>query len=201
MSTSTRPKTSGKIWSILGVTGVLLLGGVAWASEAAHGGEHDAAKLQDFIWRTFNFIVFAGILIKLATKPIKEFFAGRRQNIAQDLEELESRRTAAEQALAEAKAALAAVAAEREQIIQRYIAEGESEKAKIIERAEAAAARLKEMARLTIEQETKKAAAELKRELVEAAAQLSEELIKQQITVEDQQRLIDDYLTKVEEAH
>lgn len=201
MSIGTGNITKSVVWGLTGIAGALLIAGLAWASEAAHGGGHDSARVTDLIWRSVNFVVFAGILIKLATKPIKQFFASRKQDIAQNLVELESQKAAAEKALAEAKAQLAAVAEEREKIIEHFVAEGEAEKAKIIQRAELAADRIKEMAAITVEQETKKAAAELKRELVETAAQLSEGLIKEKITAQDQQRLVDDYLTKVVETH
>ena len=45
-----------------GLGAVLLLAGVAAASEAAHGGGHggiSAEKMQDLLWRTVNFVVFA----------------------------------------------------------------------------------------------------------------------------------------------
>lgn len=178
------------------ITGTALAGG--------GGGEHgalDPAKLPDLLWRTVNFVIFAGILYKLAAKPIKEFFANRKTEISTELQNLETERIKLQKALKEAKAQLAAVAAEREQIIQQFIAEGEAEKAKIIEKAEQTAQRLKDMAAMTIEGETKKAAAELKREIVETAVKLSEQIIKEKIVPEDQQRLVDDYLAKVVEAH
>jgi F-type H+-transporting ATPase subunit b len=188
---------------MLGLLSGLAMAGLAWASEAGghgHGGI-DPAKLPDLMWRTVNFVIFAGILYKLAAKPIKTFFAGRKVEISTELEDLESEKIKVQKALKEAKAQLAAVAAERDQIIQQYIAEGEAEKAKIIAKAEQSAQRIKEMATMTIEGETKKAAAELKQEIVDTAVKLSEQLIKEKIVPEDQQRLVDDYLAKVVEAH
>lgn len=186
----------------LGLSSSLLLTGMAWAGGGEHGhGAIDPAKLDDLLWRTVNFLVFAAILYKLAAKPIKEFFTKRQTDIGSELQDLESQKIKIQKALREAKAQLAAVAAEREQIIQQYIAEGEAEKAKIIAKAEQAAQRLKEMAAMTIAAETKKAAAELKQEIVEAAIQLSEQIVKEKIVPEDQQRLVDDYLAKVVEAH
>jgi len=187
--------------ALLGGVAGLALAGAAWASEAGGHGGIDAAKLNDLLWRTVNFVIFAGILYKLAAKPIKEFFASRKNTIGQELQDLEGQKISVQKALKEAKAQLAAVAAEREQIIQQYIAEGEAEKAKILAKAEQSAQRLKDMAVVTIEAETKKAAADLKREIVETAVQLSEQLIKERIVAEDQQRLVDDYLAKVVEAH
>lgn len=189
---------------MLSLISVLFMAGAAWASEAAggHGGHgFDPAKLPDLLWRTVNFTIFAGILYKLAAKPIKMFFAGRKTEISTELQDLETEKIKVQKALKAAKAQLTAVAAERDQIIQQYIAEGEAEKAKIIEKAEQTAQRLKEMAVMTIEGETKKAAAELKQEIVDTAVRLSEQLIKEKIVPEDQQRLVDDYLAKVVEAH
>jgi F-type H+-transporting ATPase subunit b len=188
---------------MLGLLSGLFMVGAAWASEAGghgHGGI-DPAKLPDLLWRTVNFVIFAGILYKLAAKPIKMFFAGRKEEISTELQDLETEKITILKALKAAKAQLAAVAAERDQIIQQYIAEGEVEKAKIIQKAEQTAQRLKDMAVMTIEGETKKAAAELKKEIVDTAVKLSEQLIKEKIVPEDQQRLVDDYLAKVVEAH
>ncbi len=186
---------------LLGLLSGLAMAGAAWASEAGGHGGIDPAKLNDLLWRTVNFVIFAGIMYKLAAKPIKAFFASRKTDINTELQDLESQKIKVQKALKEAKAQLAAVAAERDQLIQQYIAEGEAEKAKIIEKAEQSAQRLKDMAIMTIEAETKKAAAELRQEIVETAVKLSERIIKEKIVPEDQQRLVDDYLAKVVEAH
>ncbi len=182
----------------------LLLAGAALASEAAHGGGHggmDPAKIQDFIWRTVNFVVFAAVLIKLLVKPAKSFFAARSQEVAQNLEELEAKKAAAADAVKAAEARLAEVAKEREAIIQQYIAEGEMEKAKILDKANMVAARIRDMAKVSIEQETKKAAQSLKEEVVDQATQLAMDLIKKKATYTDQQGLVEEYLKKVVETH
>lgn len=181
-----------------------LLLGVAQVALAAGGGEHGGvteAKMQDLIWRTFNFIVFAAILIKLAVRPAKEFFASRAQSIAQSLEELEAKKQAAEAALAAAESRLKEVEKERERLIQQFVAEGELEKAAILKKAEMVAQRIKEMARMTIEAETKRAAQELKREVAEEATRLAEKMIREKLTFTDHQRLVEEYLEKVVEKH
>jgi F-type H+-transporting ATPase subunit b len=181
----------------------LLLAGVAGASEAAHGGHGgiDPAKVTDLLLRTLNFVVFAGILIKLVAKPAKNFFAKRSQDIAQSLEELEAQKAAAAKALAEAEAKLAQVAGERDRIIQQYISEGELEKAKILEKAGMVAAQIKEMAAMTISQETRKAVQELKEEIADLSTKMAEDLLKEKVTYADQQQLVEEYLKKVVEAH
>ena len=182
----------------------LLLAGVAAASEAAHGGGHGGAspeKIQDLIWRTVNFVVFAAILVKLVAKPAKKFFGQRTQDVATSLEELEARQAAAEAAVKVAETRLQEVAKERQKVIQQFMAEGEMEKAKILDKAKQVAARLKEMAVMTIEQETKKAAQGLKEEVVGLATQMATDMIKEKATSTDQQGLVEEYLKKVVETH
>lgn len=203
----TEKLTAMRWWTgiLLGL-GVSLLAaslGLASGGEAAHGGGHGITpeKITDFIWRTVNFLVFAGILIYLVAKPAKEFFAKRASDISESFEDLEAQKAEAEAALKAAQNRLAEMAAEREQLIQQFIAEGEMEKGKIIEKAEMVAARIKEMAALSISQETKKAALELKKEVAEQATQMAEELIKKKITPTDQSKLVEEYLQKVVEKH
>lgn len=190
--------------AVLGGIGAgLLLAGVALASEAAHGDAHGISpeKIQDLIWRTVNFVVFAGILIKLVAKPAKNFFGQRSQDVATTLEELEAKKAAAEAAVKAAETRLHEVAKEREQIIKQFIAEGELEKAKILDKANLVAERIKDMAAFTIKQETKKAAQDLKEEVVGLATQLATDMIKEKSTYADQQGLVEEYLKKVVETH
>ncbi len=199
---------SGKYWVLmtLVVLGLMMfLVGVALASEAAHGGEHgiSPAKIEDFKWRTANFLIFAGLLVYLLVKKIdvKAVFAKRSQEIAQTLEDLEAQKAAAAQALKDAEARLAEVAKERDAIIKQYMAEGEIEKAKIIDKANVAAARIKEMASLTIQQEMRKATQNLREEVAGLATKMATDLIKKKATSADQQGLVEEYLKKVVETH
>ena len=197
---------TGWQWSVgtlLSLGFSLVLAGVALASEATQGGHGgiDSAKLTELLWRTVNFVVFAGILIKLVAKPAKNFFAQRSQDVAENLDDLEAKRAAAEAAVKAAEARLAEVAQERAAIIKQYLAEGELEKAKILDKANAVAERLKEMALVSIEQETKKAAQSLKEEVVDQATQLATDLIKKKATSADQQGLVEEYLKKVVKTH
>jgi len=84
----------------------------------AAGGEHETSRYfaqtgreSDFIPRIFNFLVFAGLLYYLAASPIKGFFKGRKEGIAAQLNEIESKlqeakdlQKSAEQALVESEA-------------------------------------------------------------------------------------------------
>jgi F-type H+-transporting ATPase subunit b len=193
-------RTGAIFW---GLGGGLLLASIAAASEAAHGGHGgiDPAKIQELLWRTVNFVVFAAVLIKLLAKPAKKFFAQRSQEVATTLEDLEAKIAEGLAAVKAAETRLAEVAQEREKIIQQYMAEGEMERAKILDKANMVAERIKEMAALTIQQETKKATQNLKEEVVGLATQMATDMIKEKATYADQQGLVEEYLKKVVETH
>lgn len=197
-------RTGGlRAWAALaGFGAALLLAGTALAAEAAHGGHGvDSAKLQELLWRTVNFVIFAAVLIKLAAKPVKKLFTQRTQEVATTLEELEAKQTEAESAVQAAESRLSEVAQEREKIIQQYMAEGELEKAKILEKANLVAERIKEMAAFTIQQETKKASQNLREEIAGLATQMATDMIKKKATYADQQGLVEEYLKKVVDTH
>ena len=101
---------------------------------AGHGEHHDVSMFNsDFLYRVLNFSIFAGLLYYLAANPIKAFFVGRSEGIANQLEEIEAKlqaskneRLAAEENLAKAEEKakeLVADAANEAKILATNIAE------------------------------------------------------------------------------
>jgi len=181
--------------SLLAVVSILFAFGSAWASSEGGGGGIDKGK--DLIWRTMNFGVLAAVLIFLLRKPLAKGLASRRQGIKDRLDDLEKQKQEAAKQLAEYKEKLTRLDEEAEKIIAQYIQDGEAAKAKIIEEATAASEKLQEQAKKNIEHEFDKAKQELKAEMAEQAVAMAEELIKKHIKDEDQEQIIDEYLTKV----
>ena len=58
---------------------------------AGHGEHHATMLDSDFLYRVLNFSIFAGLLYYLAANPIKAFFVGRSEGIANQLEEIEAK--------------------------------------------------------------------------------------------------------------
>jgi F-type H+-transporting ATPase subunit b len=102
----------------------------AWVVPAAvFGSEHGGAAAEqyiavagratDFIPRIFNFTIFVGLTYYLVASPLKAFFVGRREGIADQLSEIERKLQEAketqkrsEQALEESKAKAKEIAAD-----------------------------------------------------------------------------------------
>jgi len=83
-----------RIKNIALIVTVLLVPSLVLASGTEH---HDVSMFNsDFFYRVLNFSVFMGILYYLAANPIKDFFVGRSEGIANQLEEIEAKLQASE---------------------------------------------------------------------------------------------------------
>ncbi|HBT87060.1 MULTISPECIES: F0F1 ATP synthase subunit B [unclassified Desulfobacter] len=172
---------------------------VVWASGGGNGEavHHNAWKDVD-TWKVLNFVLLALGCFFIAKKPVAQFFSSRTKGIEEELTDLEQKKAEAERKLAEYQARFRNLEQESEQIIEDYIKQGEDAKKRIIAEAEAQAEKLEDMAKRNIEQEFKAAKALLKQEIVDRAMEQAEALIKKSITTQDQNRLVDEYLKKVE---
>jgi len=57
----------------------------------AHEASEVSMTHSDFFYRVFNFSIFVGLLYYLVSNPIKDFFNGRRDDIKNQLTEIERR--------------------------------------------------------------------------------------------------------------
>jgi F-type H+-transporting ATPase subunit b len=174
----------------------------AAAAGEEHGGGHKAemftaAKWKDLGWRVVNFIALMIILVKFGAKPIGAGLSARRNKIKDEIEDLEAKRAKAEQSYNEFQAKLAGVEAEIDKVVERAVAQAEVEKQKILEKAEQAAADIKRSAEQAVQNEITEARRILKHEVADQAAVMAEELIVKNLTVDDQVKIIENYLAKV----
>lgn len=172
----------------------------AVAADGGHGkvsSSLSAEKLKDLGWRVVNFIALIIILVKFGAKPIGAGLAARRKGIQDEIEELQRKRAEAEKSYNDFQAKLASVESEIDKIVDRAVAQAEIEKTKILEKAEQAAQDLKRSAELAIQNEVTEARRTLKNEITEQAAVMAEKLIVNNLTADDQVKIIEKYLAKV----
>jgi F-type H+-transporting ATPase subunit b len=58
-----------------------------YALASENGAEHST----DIVWRTINFLVFAGIIWYFVAEPVKNYFAGRSKSIADELQKVQEK--------------------------------------------------------------------------------------------------------------
>ncbi len=185
----------------------LLLAGLFFSAGfglAASGGEQGAGEapgVKGWVatdwFRAFNFVVLAAILFLVLRKPVAEALRSRIAGIKEQLADLEAQKEEVEKKLAEYNEKLSQLEKEAEKIVSDYIQQGNEAKARIIKEAEAAAEKLQSQALRSIEYEFERAKQQLQEEILENSLVKAEEIIKGRITEKDQDRLVDEYLSKV----
>lgn len=164
----------------------------------AFGSGGEPKKWSKIDWyRVLNFAVLAGGLYFVLRKRVPKIMNSRIEGIRDQLSSLEKKKQDAEKTLAEYQAKLAGLDKESEKIIGEYVRQGEEAKARILKEAEVAADKLEEQARRNIEHEFKIARADLQAEVLEKALEKAENIIREKISVDDQDRIVDEYLDKV----
>jgi len=201
LKNSSRRKRS-VVWArVMGICFLILMtsGTVLASSEGGHGeeGAHKGWVATDS-YRVMNFAVLAIGLFFILRKPFSQALNNRVKGIQEQLKELEEKKKAAEQAITQYDEKLARLDKEAGEIIEQYKRQGEESKERILKEAEAAAERLQEQARRNMEFELKEASAKLQAEILEKALTKAESMVRSKILPEDQDRLIDEYLIKVE---
>jgi F-type H+-transporting ATPase subunit b len=176
---------------------VLITACVAFASGGEGGGEGGGNKWFDFAWKAFNAALLIGFLAWLLAPKIKSFFAGRRQEIKESLENATIQKAQAEKQYREYAEKIDKASQEIDGIFEMIKAQGVVEKQKIIEDATKVAQKMKEDAQARIEQELKKASGQLRNEAVVLAVQMAEEILKKNITAQDHEVMIKEYMDKV----
>ncbi|PLX97708.1 MAG: ATP synthase F0 subunit B [Desulfuromonas sp.] len=170
---------------------------------AAGGGGHadGGALLKDFIYRCIAFAMTFGIIFYFVRKPAMNALKGRKESIAQQLEEAKQAREDAEAKFAEYDEKLNKAEAEIEQIAAELKKEGEIERDKIIASAGEQAEKIKNEAEKSAAFEIARARAELQQEAARLAVELAEELLKKNVNDKDKSNMVDEYMKKVGELH
>ena len=169
--------------------------GVALGSSGGESGPKVWVATDTY--RVMNFSVLAIGLFFILRKPVAQFFSSRIKGIEDQLGELEKKKKDAEKTLAEYTEKLAQLDKEGKKIVDDYIRQGNEAKERILKEAESAADKLKEQALRNIDYEINQAKLMLQSEVLEKAIVKAEEIIKNELTTEDHDRLVNEYLEKV----
>ncbi len=166
----------------------------------ASGGEagKQPSLFMDYFWKILNFGILFFILYKFGKKPLQDFLKKRTELIEKTLKEAQEAKQLAQKALAEVEERLKVKDKEIEEIVASARQSGEKEKAHLIEEGEKMKAKILEQAKTNIDFEVKKAKEEIKAEAVEVAMELAEKKLKGRLTKEEQIKLLEESLAKIE---
>jgi len=187
-------------YSLFAIYCLLLFAAVAFANEG--GGEEAeslGAVLKGYIWPIINFLILVGLMVFFIKKmDLKGFFKKRTELIEQSLREAREAKELAQKALAEVEERLKVKDTEIASIIAGAKLSGENEKARLMEEGDKLKARILEQARTNIDYEVKKAKESIKQEAVEIAMELAEKKLKEKLSKDEQLKLLEESLAKIE---
>ncbi len=163
-----------------------------------------AEKGGGFNWRfvaeyTVNFIILFAVLAYYLKEPIRNFLIERRGIIGNAIDEAEKVIMEAKKRYEEYAAMMSKIDEEIRTLREVLKKEGEIERNKVLKHAELASQKIIEEARETIRLETANAMEEIRSEAVSSAIGLAEGILKQNLKESDEDRLIDDFIKKVDE--
>jgi len=186
-----------KTYSLFTIHCVILFASAAFASEG--GGEGFGSILKAYIWPVINFLILVFIMVYMLKKmDLKGFFKKRTELIEQSLREAREAKELAQKALAEVEERLKVKDTEIASIIAGAKQSGENEKARLIEEGDKLKARILAQTKTNIDYEVKKAKESIKEEAVEIAMQLAEKKLKEKLSKDEQLKLLEESLTKIE---
>jgi len=168
----------------------------AWAETEGHAEEPGIDRT--LLYAAINFFILAGLLVYFLRKPAKEFFASRSTLIKTTIDQATALKAQADQKYRDYEGRMKGIEAEMKGLVEQLKQDGELERKKILEQAERQVLSLKDTTERVLSQELRKAKEELKREATNLASEMAEKLVRENITPQDQNRIVEQYLQKME---
>lgn len=152
----------------------------------------------DFIIQIGAFVVLLIAVFFLGYKPIKKMVAKRREKVSKMIEDAEEKQRIASEAAAKKEATILAGKEEASHIIELAKKQAEAERTAIINEAEAQAALRRKKADEEIEAAKEASKQEIREHIVDVALAASSQVLGREVSKEDNQALLDDFLDGIE---
>lgn len=170
-----------------------LLGGEALAEEAAG----DWRKNYDMVMLWVNFGLLSFVLIKFGKDPIMRFLRMRGDEVAAEISDLKNEKALVTEKINEARKAMAESDARFAELKAAILRMGEKRRQDLIEDAENESRFMMDLAQQKVGGYIQAAKRAFKDQLIEAAVNLALKRLPEHITDEDNQQLVDLYLSTV----
>ena len=151
-----------------------------------------------FIWTIVTFLGLLWALKKLAWGPLLEALETRQNAIRKSLDDAQQAKVELERLNAESARIIQQARVEGETIISQSRADGDRLREEIRAKARTEADHIVKNAERQIQLETSRALEQIRREAVDLSVMIASKIIQRNLSKEDNERLIDDALTQVE---
>ncbi len=167
----------------------------AFTIYAALGGFH----VGDMIVQLIFFLILLALVGKFAWGPVMNMMKKREEYVASEIEAAEQSRIEAEKAAKEATDQLKQMKLEAQKIIEDAKNAGVKQEQDIIEAARQEADRIKKAAQEEIQNEKEKALQALQDQVASLSVLIASKVIEKELSAQDQEKLINEYIKEVGE--
>jgi F0F1-type ATP synthase membrane subunit b/b' len=166
---------------------LLLAASPAWAQEGE--GAATFLGLPVAVWYAANLAAFVVLLVYLLAKPLRHFFAARRDDIGRRFTSAAKERSETSRLKAEMEARVASLTDEVTALKTRLQQEGEHEREALERQGEAEVTRLAAQIQAEAERRIEEARKQLAGEAARVAAELAWELLEREVGPADRERI------------
>lgn len=145
-----------------------------------------------------NFGVLVVLFIKFARKPLMDALHGVRSKLEEEIGEVTKQRSEIKAGLDSEEAKLRDIQTHLDEIRARIIEMGEKEKQRIIDQAKIAAEKMIKDAEAYASFQMDKAKKQLSDDMIDIAISMVEKRLAKEITLKDNDKLINDFLANLE---
>ncbi|WP_317450928.1 F0F1 ATP synthase subunit B [Alkalibacillus aidingensis] len=154
----------------------------------------------DMIVQLVMFLILLALITKFAWRPLMNVMQEREQHIANEIDSAEKSRQESERLMKEAQDELKSTRQNAQQIIEDAKLTAKDQEETLISEAKAEAERIKQSARQEIEQEKERAIQALQEQVGTLSVQIASKVIEKELSMDEQEKLINEYLEKVGES-
>lgn len=151
----------------------------------------------DIIMMWVNFLILAGVLYKFLKNPLMDFIKGKKYEVEKEIQKAEDLKEQAEGKIQEAKKMVEEGKDRFNLIKERIIALGEKRKSELIEEAQQHSQYMLIEAKRRVDNQIVRAQEKYRAELVDTAFDLVLERLPKEITEEDGEKLVQNYIDNI----
>lgn len=170
---------------------VMLLCGEAVAAEEPGNWR----VTYDLIMRWLNAAILIFIIVKFGKKPLTEFLLTKKEEIAEKIEAVENEKAEADRKIIETQQIIEDSDRHYAQLKERIIQKGEKRKQEIIDDAREQSRIMMEDTKQKVKAQIRSAQRNLQAELVDATFDIVLKKLPQEITEEDNQKMVDQFIS------
>ncbi|MBA4536638.1 F0F1 ATP synthase subunit B [Bacillus aquiflavi] len=153
----------------------------------------------DAIYQLITILILLALLKKFAWGPLLNVMKQREDHIANEIDAAEKSRLEANKFLEEQRKLLKEARHEAQALIENAKKQGEVQREDIISASRAEGERMIESAKLQIEQQKEQAVAAIREQVASLSVLIASKVIEKELSIEDQEKLINDYIQEAVE--